>query len=62
MGENMNDQLYIPQIANDRKPEIGMKFTSIDDAFEFYNQYAREAGFSARISNSKRNKITKEVV
>ncbi|KAG6390848.1 hypothetical protein SASPL_148593 [Salvia splendens] len=39
-----------------------MKFQSIDDAFEFYNQYAREAGFSARYSNSRKNKMTNEVV
>ncbi|KAG6412346.1 hypothetical protein SASPL_125023 [Salvia splendens] len=38
-----------------------MKFASIDDAFEFYNQYAREAGFSARISNSKQNKMNEVV-
>ncbi|XP_073133440.1 uncharacterized protein [Henckelia pumila] len=44
------------------KPKIGMKFTSIDDAFSFYNQYARQAGFSARISNSKKHKRTNEVV
>ena len=58
----MNDELHIPQTVNDRKPEFGMKFASIDDAFEFYNQYAREVGFSVRISNSKKNKITNEVV
>ncbi|XP_042009035.1 protein FAR1-RELATED SEQUENCE 5-like [Salvia splendens] len=57
----MNDELHIPQTANDRKPQIGMKFASIDDAFEFYNQYAREAGFSARISNSKKNKMNEVV-
>ncbi|KAG6430089.1 hypothetical protein SASPL_108150 [Salvia splendens] len=62
LSENMNDQLYIPQVANDRKPKIGMQFESIDDAFEFYNQYAREAGFSARYSNSRKNKMTNEVV
>ena len=62
LSENMNDQLYIPEVANDRKPEIGMKFGSIDDAFEFYNQYAREAGFSARYSNSRKDKMTNEVV
>lgn len=27
-SENMNDELHIPQIANDRNPEIGMKFAS----------------------------------
>ncbi|KAG6436722.1 hypothetical protein SASPL_101624 [Salvia splendens] len=57
----MNDELHIPQTANDRKLEIGMKFASIDDAFEFYNQYACEAGFSARISNSKKNKMNEVV-
>ncbi|KAG6437544.1 hypothetical protein SASPL_102463 [Salvia splendens] len=47
----MNENLYIPQVANDRKPEIGMRFATVDDAFAFYNQYAREAGFSARSMN-----------
>ncbi|KAG6387255.1 hypothetical protein SASPL_152442 [Salvia splendens] len=58
----MNDQLYIPQVVNDRKPKIGTKFESIDDAFEFYSQYAREASFSARYSNSRKNKMTNEVI
>ncbi|XP_042012355.1 protein FAR1-RELATED SEQUENCE 5-like [Salvia splendens] len=46
----MNDELYNPQVANDRKSEIGMKFATVDDTFSFYNQYAREFGFSARLS------------
>ncbi|XP_073130821.1 protein FAR1-RELATED SEQUENCE 5-like [Henckelia pumila] len=63
MEENSgDDQLYIPQVVDDRKPEIGMKFASIKEAFSFYNQYAREAGFSARISTSKKNKMSTEVV
>ncbi|XP_073121347.1 protein FAR1-RELATED SEQUENCE 5-like [Henckelia pumila] len=59
---NGDDQLYDPQVSDDRKPKIGMKFISVEYAFSFYNQYAREAGFSARISNSKKNKMTNEVV
>ncbi|XP_042398920.1 protein FAR1-RELATED SEQUENCE 5-like [Zingiber officinale] len=39
-----------------------MEFSSIEEAFSFYNQYARESGFSARINNSKKNKMTNEVV
>ncbi|KZV20016.1 protein FAR-RED IMPAIRED RESPONSE 1-like [Dorcoceras hygrometricum] len=63
MEENIiDDQIYIPQVVDDRKPKVGMEFTSIEDAFSFYNQYAREAGFSARISNSKKDKGTNEVV
>lgn len=39
-----------------------MKFESLDDAFSFYNEYARESGFSARMSNSKKSKKTNEVI
>lgn len=46
MEKNSDDiQLYVPQVADDRKPKIVMEFASIDEAFSFYNQYAREAGF-----------------
>ncbi|XP_042467641.1 protein FAR1-RELATED SEQUENCE 5-like [Zingiber officinale] len=63
MSENYGeDQLYIPQVADDQKPKYGMEFSSIDETFSFYNQYARESGFSARINSSKKNKITNEVV
>ena len=58
----MNENLYIPQVGNDRKPEIGMRFATVDDAFAYYNQYAREAGFSARSSSSKKNKKNNELV
>ncbi|KZV46604.1 hypothetical protein F511_40547 [Dorcoceras hygrometricum] len=54
--------MYVPQVVDERKPKIRMRFASIDEAFSFYNQYARQAGFSARLNNSKKNKITNEVV
>ncbi|XP_074585556.1 protein FAR1-RELATED SEQUENCE 5-like [Curcuma longa] len=57
-----NDHLYIPQVTDDRKPKIGMEFTSLEEAFSCYNQYAREAGFSARINSSKKNKMTNEII
>ncbi|XP_074568528.1 protein FAR1-RELATED SEQUENCE 5-like [Curcuma longa] len=63
MEENdCDDHLYIPQVIDDRKPKIGMEFTSLEEAFSYYNQYARQAGFSVRISSSKRNKMTNEIV
>ncbi|XP_057811860.1 protein FAR1-RELATED SEQUENCE 5-like [Salvia miltiorrhiza] len=62
MEENVNnDEFYIPQVTEERIPKAGMKFLSVEAAFSFYNQYAREAGFSARISNSKKNKVTNEI-
>ncbi|XP_073015699.1 protein FAR1-RELATED SEQUENCE 5-like [Primulina eburnea] len=55
MDENSGDEMsYIPQVGDNQKPKIGMKFESLDEAFSFYNQYARESGFSARMSNSKK--------
>ncbi|XP_073048393.1 protein FAR1-RELATED SEQUENCE 5-like [Primulina eburnea] len=57
-----DEQSYIPQVGDDQKPSIGMRFDSLEDAFSFYNQYARESGFSARMSNSKKSKKTNEVV
>ncbi|XP_073138698.1 protein FAR1-RELATED SEQUENCE 5-like [Henckelia pumila] len=61
MNENNDDDhSYIPQVGDDRKPKIGMEFESLDDAFSFYNQYARESGFSARMSNIKKKGQTDE--
>lgn len=39
-----------------------LKHLTSDDAFNFYNQYAREAGFSTRVDNSRRKKGTNEFV
>ncbi|XP_073154088.1 protein FAR1-RELATED SEQUENCE 5-like [Henckelia pumila] len=63
MEENSDDdQIYMPEVVDERKPKIGMEFGSVDEAFLFYNHYAREAGFSTRINTSKKYKITNEVV
>lgn len=47
-------------------PKISQKFDSLDEAHLFYNNYARESGFSTRINSSKKNKqgeiIRKEYV
>ncbi|KAL0319119.1 UNVERIFIED_CONTAM: protein FAR1-RELATED SEQUENCE 6 [Sesamum angustifolium] len=38
-------------------PAVGMEFETYDDAYNYYNCYAQEAGFSVRVKNSwfKRN-------
>ncbi|KAK3182981.1 hypothetical protein Dsin_030267 [Dipteronia sinensis] len=53
--------LYIPQVNPECKPKLGQEFASIDDVYEFYNQYANEAGFSIKVNSSRKNK-TDEIV
>ncbi|KAK2652382.1 hypothetical protein Ddye_012238 [Dipteronia dyeriana] len=54
--------LYRPQVNPEYKPKLGQEFASIDDVYEFYNQYAKEAGFSTRVNFSMKNKDTDEIV
>ncbi|KAL2526724.1 Protein FAR1-RELATED SEQUENCE 5 [Abeliophyllum distichum] len=41
------DNIFVPQVSISRIPKIGQEFESHEEAYNFYNQYAREAGFSA---------------
>lgn len=34
------------------QPTVGLEFDSFDDAYDFYNVYAKEQGFGIRVSNS----------
>ncbi|XP_026398732.1 protein FAR1-RELATED SEQUENCE 5-like [Papaver somniferum] len=40
-------------------PKIGMIFDTIDEAYEYYNIYARKVGFSVRIQRTNRNRTEK---
>ncbi|KAL2476727.1 Far-red impaired responsive (FAR1) family protein [Abeliophyllum distichum] len=61
MESGSGDNVYVPQVAEHSIPTIGQEFPSHEAAYTFYNQYPREAGFSARIENSKKNKVTNEI-
>ena len=39
---------FYPQVTNEFKPTIGQHFETLNEVFEFYNNYAREAEFSVR--------------
>ncbi|KAL2470804.1 FAR1-domain family sequence [Abeliophyllum distichum] len=41
------DNVFVPQVLVSRIPKIGQEFESHEEAYKFYNDYAREAGFSA---------------
>jgi hypothetical protein len=38
------------------KPELGMEFSSIEEAFQFFNMYSWVAGFSIRLGDNYVNK------
>ncbi|RYR35977.1 hypothetical protein Ahy_A10g051051 [Arachis hypogaea] len=45
-------------------PNVGMTFTTLEDAGKFYRNYAKAAGFSTRVRsiNRKRNKIKNQLI
>lgn len=43
---------WIPVCLDEVKPYVGMKFQSLDEAIEFYKQYALATGFTVRKSSS----------
>ncbi|CAL2239643.1 unnamed protein product [Prunus armeniaca] len=55
------DEFYIPQVRDDKKQKAGLAFKSLDETYEFYNDYAKDAGFSVRISKEKKKKETCEM-
>ncbi|KAK2661097.1 hypothetical protein Ddye_007630 [Dipteronia dyeriana] len=50
--------LYIPHVSDDHKPKLGQEFLSLDEVKEFYNAYAKKAGFSVRINSNAQSRRT----
>ncbi|KAK0593930.1 hypothetical protein LWI29_030171 [Acer saccharum] len=50
------NNIQVPEVVYDHKPKVGQEFASLDEVHDFYNKYAKEVGFSVRISSSKKNK------
>ncbi|XP_035830763.1 protein FAR1-RELATED SEQUENCE 5-like [Helianthus annuus] len=49
VNECSNDErLYIPEVEASATPVVGMQFTSLEQAYVFYQTYAKLAGFSTR--------------
>ncbi|XP_010277381.1 PREDICTED: protein FAR1-RELATED SEQUENCE 12-like isoform X2 [Nelumbo nucifera] len=44
------------------EPYIGLQFSCEDEAYEYYNAYAKEKGFSIRKSRVERSKVDKSVL
>ncbi|GAB2270410.1 hypothetical protein Dimus_005311 [Dionaea muscipula] len=48
--------LFIPQVKNELIPKLNQEFDSLHDVQQFYNNYAKEAGFGTRSSSSRKNR------
>ena len=55
-NDSPTSKVYAPQVAAEKKPKVKQEFQTIEEAFTFYNAYARECGFSARMNNSRKKK------
>ncbi|KAL1536357.1 protein FAR1-RELATED SEQUENCE 5-like [Salvia divinorum] len=43
-GETESKVIYIPKCPENLKPKIGQSFITLDQALDFYNNYARHVG------------------
>ncbi|XP_021817121.1 protein FAR1-RELATED SEQUENCE 5-like [Prunus avium] len=63
---NPSVSIFYPQVIGELTPFQGQQFETLEEVYDFYNQYAREAGFSVRSYSSKKSKdgevIRKEYV
>lgn len=52
----------IPSSENATEPQIGMDFSSKDDAREFYIAYGRRTGFTVRTHHNRRSRVNNMVI
>ena len=49
------EHIFIPNVSEDIKPKVGMSFYSLEEAYEYYVQYAKTCGFNVRKASTKYN-------
>lgn len=47
---------HVPEVEEEKTPKMGMKFDTLEEAFDFYNAYEKIERFSVR----KQSNSTKE--
>ncbi|KAL3517895.1 hypothetical protein ACH5RR_020484 [Cinchona calisaya] len=54
--------ISMPSTENSFEPQLGMEFSSRDDARDFYVDYGRRIGFTVRIHHNRRSRINNLVI
>ena len=49
-------RIFIPEVDEDKTPRLGMYLHDLEEAYEFYNTYARAAGFGIRRGSDKKKR------
>ncbi|CAA0812843.1 Protein FAR1-RELATED SEQUENCE 11 [Striga hermonthica] len=62
MDVEQDETSLVPKVTIGATPKVGQVFQSLEEAYNFYNNYAKQAGFSVRIANNKKSKETNEEV
>ena len=50
---SLSPALHYPDVDENLTPKLGMHFEDLTKAYEFYNVYAKEAGFSVRKDSTR---------
>lgn len=57
-NENDSSLVYTPEVAEKYRPKLYQIFESLQVVYDFYNSYAKKAGFSIRSHSQKREKVS----
>lgn len=47
---------FVPEVDENKIPKVGMDFNNLEEAYTYYNGYAKVAGFSIRKGSDKKKK------
>ena len=57
-----SQHVYNPQVSAELMPRKGKEFATLDDVQNFYNSYAKEAGFSIRNWSTRKSRLGNEIL
>ncbi|KAL6222066.1 hypothetical protein ACLB2K_005458 [Fragaria x ananassa] len=58
---NASNNVYTPEVADEYAPKVGQIFDSLEEVYEFYNNYAKMGGFGIRRHSQKTHKGSNDI-